>query len=98
MTKTYNYIQEAINDKHLVMYQKYLLVLQTAHHIIATSLAISNTKERESWGEYNGMSSEEMIKLYDDIYPSKHLLEMQERIKEIQEYFMTEIERIKPSN
>ena len=44
------------------------------------------------------MSSEEMIKLYDDIYPSKHLLEMQERIKEIQEYFMTEIERIKPSN
>ena len=39
MTKTYNYIQEAINDKHLVMYQKYLLVLQTAHHIIATSLA-----------------------------------------------------------
>ena len=39
-----------------------------------------------------------VVKLYDDIYPSKHLLEMQERIKEIQEYFMTEIERIKPSN
>ena len=99
MTKTYNYIQEAIDTKKVITCEKYINILHRALNIISSDYLISHIRDKESWGHefIHGDSSEDLFKVYDEHYPMDSLLEMCKQIREIKEYFETEVEKINPS-